>query len=346
MAANALPLIDVDRLQIGMYVVLDLGWKNHPFLRSRFTIRSEEQLAQLRSLGVDQVRWSPERSESEPLAERADAPTPTPAPTPSPTAAPSPAPPAVAPKLMEPVDLDEWESLSEHWLEDEYDGVAQQHVALFSALREDPAAARGAAEALAESVATALSECDRPAVRLLTDKAAQEQGSHEVAVVALSLLLGRDAGLDDEALRHLSMAALLHDMGKLHLPEALRACTGEMSPAQLESWRSHVERGVAMAAEMGLEDEAIRSIAEHHEHADGSGFPKGLRADQLSEPGKVLAIANRYMDLVCPQHSEEGLTPTRRCSRCTAASARTSMPRSWPASCDCSASIRQAPWWN
>lgn len=300
MAANTLPLIDVDRLQIGMYVVLDLGWKNHPFLRSRFTIRSAEQLAQLRSLGVDQVRWSPEHSETGPAAESSE-----------PAAEPAPPPVAAAPvaKLMEPINLDEWESLSEHWLEDEYAGVAQRHGVLLAALREDPAAARDAAESLAQSVASALSECDRPAVRLLTEKAAEEQGSHEVAVVALSLLLGRDAGFDDEALRQLSLAALLHDMGKLHLPEALRACSEALSAGQLASWRSHVEQGLAMAAEMGLEPEVVRSIAEHHEHADGSGFPSGLRGDALSESGKVLAIANRYMDLVCPQHAGDGLTP-------------------------------------
>lgn len=304
MVAKTLPLIDIDRLQIGIYVVLDLGWKNHPFLRSRFVIRSEAQLAQLRGLGIDQVRWSPELSECEPLPGEAAAAAAPGLPSPAPLATP-----AAPTKLMEPVSLDEWDSLSEHWIEDEYEGVAARHAALLAALADHPETARGAAEDLAETVATALSECDRPTVRLLTDKAGQEQGGHEIAVAALSLLLGREIGLEDAALRQLSMAALLHDMGKLRLPPALREDSGTLAASQLAAWRRHVEHGVDMGREMQLDADVLRSISEHHEHVDGSGFPGGLRGDQLSASGKVLAIANRYMNLVCPQHSGDGLTP-------------------------------------
>src|SRR5690606_24397140 len=66
---------------------------------------------------------------------------------------------------------------------------------------------------------------------------------------------------------------------------------------------------VELGREMGLDPQVLRSIAECREHADGSGLPNGLRSEQLSVPGQVLAIANRYMSLVCPPGGEPGLTP-------------------------------------
>jgi putative nucleotidyltransferase with HDIG domain len=308
MAASDLPLIDVEHLRIGMYVVLDVGWKNHPFLRSRFTIRSDEQLAQLRAMGVAQVRWSPQRSEVQAPITATEPEVAVTAPLPA-AATSGPDPQPAAGQRMQPVSLDEWESLSQHWMQSEYADVAGRHAALLKALRQDPTAARESAEQLADMVSTAVSECDRPAVRLLTEKAGQEQAGHEVAVVALSLLLGRDAGLDEEALRQLALAALLHDIGKIRLPASAQEDSGELAGNDLKLFRSHVAHGLELGRQMGLEPAVLRSIAEHHEHADGSGFPEGLRAEQMSDAGKVLAITNRYVNLVCPQRSDQGLTP-------------------------------------
>ncbi|MDE5459058.1 DUF3391 domain-containing protein, partial [Bradyrhizobium sp. CSA112] len=58
-------LIDVARLRVGMYIQLDLGWMNHPFPVSSFRIASAEQIGTLRSLGLQQVRWVPARSDPE-----------------------------------------------------------------------------------------------------------------------------------------------------------------------------------------------------------------------------------------------------------------------------------------
>ena len=60
--------IDVHDLQIGMFIHLDLGWMSHPFPLSSFKLTTGEQIATIRSLGLTQVRWSPERSERPPGA--------------------------------------------------------------------------------------------------------------------------------------------------------------------------------------------------------------------------------------------------------------------------------------
>src|SRR5690606_8621222 len=91
MAAQTLPLIEVNRLQPGMHVVLDLGWRRHPFPLNSFTLRSDEQIATLRSLGLEKVRYCPERSTVAPLPPSA-APARSAAPAAPPVVAPAPAP--------------------------------------------------------------------------------------------------------------------------------------------------------------------------------------------------------------------------------------------------------------
>ena len=61
--ATAKEMIDVDALRIGMFVHLDVGWMSHPFPLSSFRIASAEQVATIRSLGLQRVRWSPQQSE-------------------------------------------------------------------------------------------------------------------------------------------------------------------------------------------------------------------------------------------------------------------------------------------
>lgn len=312
MSGAELPLVDVDRLRVGMYVVLDVGWGNHPFLRNRFRIRNADQIAQIRALGLTKVRWSPERSTCGPGPEpesgrAAHAAPPAASSSAAATAAPAPAP---AARTVEPVPLEEWERVAESWLTEDYASLARRQAELGRLLQRDPAAAREIAVQIAGELSDAVVECDRPAVRLL----AGEHGPspcHEIAVMALALLLGRDAGLADDELDCLALAALLHDAGKAALPEAVRENDGRLAPAALAAYRSHVQRGLELGQKMGLDPAVLRCMAEHHEHLDGSGFPAGLRGEQISLPGRVLAIANRYVDLVQPRHGGEGLTPHR-----------------------------------
>jgi putative nucleotidyltransferase with HDIG domain len=316
MASASLPLIDVDRLQLGMYVVLDIGWRNHPFLRGSFTIRSAEQLDELRSLGLAQVRYDPERSAVEP-APVAAAPAP-----PMPTAAPAPvAEAAVASTTTpwidksapwadgEPVTEQEWQASLLRQVEDEYQQLAQSHQQIIRQLQTAPAEARRAAEQLGETMYRAVANSHEPAVRLLSQRVGEQSSGHEVGVAALALLLARDCGFSHEGLRNVVLAGLLHDAGKTRLPAALQQDHAGLGEAERRAYRQHVEFGVALAESLGLARPVVRAIAEHHEHHDGSGFPAALADEQITAPGRVLAIVNRYQNLIWPPQGEVGLTP-------------------------------------
>ncbi|MBD8524484.1 HD-GYP domain-containing protein [Pseudomarimonas arenosa] len=302
MAASEFPLIHIDQVQPGLYLVLDVGWTNHPFLRNRFLLRSPEQLQQLRSHGITQVRYCPKRS--------------TVAPKPAPTSA-SPAAavdqPSVAPleryRHVEALTEKQWEHDALRRIEDEYAEFALAHRGLLSLLPRQPREARQAADRLATSVFNCIADCDIPAVRLLSEQAGRQPSGHELGVSALAILLGRECGMPEHKQKHLALSALLHDMGKLQLLPQVREDHPSLTEPERRRYREHVALSLELARSMELPDEVVKAIAEHHEYADGSGFPNGRHLEQISAAGRALAIANRYMNLVCPLRPELGMTP-------------------------------------
>jgi putative nucleotidyltransferase with HDIG domain len=319
MAAQSLPLIEVSRLQPGMYVVLDLGWRRHPFPLNSFTLRSAEQIETLRSLGLEKIRYSPERSSVPPLPPSA-APAPvqtgpvTPA-RPAPAAQPEPVAtvsPVVTMQLDDPV---EQQQVRLRQLEQRQRVAAQQHQLLLKQMGPAPEQAARACETLTDELLGWLPAQGEVALRLLGPGSGDQPSGHEISVAALCLILGRDCGMSSAQLRLLIQAALLHDAGKQRVPSFLHEDHGQLTEFERQSYRQHVSFGVDLAKRMGQPREVVEAIAQHHERADGSGFPQQLELGGMSPLGRVLALCNRYHNLVCPLHAEVGLTPHRALQR-------------------------------
>lgn len=310
MAAETLPLIDVARLRPGVYIVLELGWRDHPFPLNRFTLKDERQLAQVHALGLKQVRWCPERSAAQPLSEAEAAYASTRS-----ASLPVDAPPVVAfvpapaaPRREDPLARQEAELKV---VEDAYRHSAQQHQRVLRQALADPSACAEQIEALATEVSAFVSQDAPLAVRMLSPTLGDLPSGHEIGVTALALLLGRDCGMPLDDLRTLAIASLLHDIGKQRIPTFLHEDHGKLTEFERRTYRRHVELSVELAAAMGMPGPVLTAIGEHHERMDGSGFPAGLGIDRISPAGRVLALVNRYQNLVCPLHAENGLTPHR-----------------------------------
>lgn len=147
------------------------------------------------------------------------------------------------------------------------------------------------------------------AIRLLGDVQGDRGAQHAMNVTVLALLLGRALGFDAPALQALGQAALLHDIGKLRLPEVVRHKDDAFTPAQLKAYQSHPDEGAALVRAMGLDEAVAQAVAQHHEAADGSGFPHGHAAEALLPAAHVLALINRYDRLCNPHHPAKALTP-------------------------------------
>jgi len=150
---------------------------------------------------------------------------------------------------------------------------------------------------------------DNVAIRLLSEKSGQETTLHPMNVTVLSLLLGRALGFDAPQLGHLGLGAMLHDVGKAELPDRVRWRDDNAPPAERKIFREHVGHGVTIGKRMGLSREVLEIIAQHHEQADGGGYPAALRGTAISALSRVVSLVNQYDNLCNPGNPAQACTP-------------------------------------
>jgi len=316
-----LELIDTDRLRVGVFVQLDLHWTQHPFQFSSFLIRNETQLEQLRALGLRQVRWSKSRSEVEPLPEAGVQPdwgtgTTTGQSPVEQTAAADAASPDAG---IDPGDPQRFAAQRRAELADQqasldrcergFAEASRQLRQIFQNARGNPVQARAAAETQIEGMVAQVLDTEDLAIRLLSEKAGQETTLHPMNVGVLSILLGRSLGFDATQLRLLGVGALLHDIGKLELPDRLRWRDSAATAVERRMYQEHPVHGLAIGRRMGLAGEVLDIIGQHHEQADGRGYPAGLKGEAIHPLARVVALVNQYDNLCNPGNPAQALTP-------------------------------------
>ncbi len=302
---SADPLIDVSQLKVGMFIHLDLGWMSHPFPLSSFKLSSDEQLLILRRLGLKQVRWSPGKSDL-PI----DA-------TPMPAAA-APAADVALPAAPAPVEDPE---LAEHrrLLAEQRDALQlceQQYAEAAVALRDlmelvprEPLDARDRSAALSRALLDKMLVEGDINIRLLNEGAGDRGTAHALNVAVISMLLGRAFGMVREEMLDLGQGALLHDVGKLDVTPRFRHRDDGFTTAEVQAYQQHVAKGVVLAQKMGVSPGPLLIIAQHHEHADGTGFPQHLNADRMSIGARIVALVNRFDGLCNPLVASKAMTP-------------------------------------
>ncbi|MDC8784696.1 HD-GYP domain-containing protein [Roseateles koreensis] len=295
------PLIDVSQLKVGMFIHLDLGWMAHPFPLSSFKLGSEDQLQILRRLGLTQVRWSPGRSDL-----LADA-TPLP-PTPVEVAVPE-APSAEALALEAHRKALEAQNAALNLCERQYGEAAQSFRDMMDLVPRDPTCAKDQSLALTNALLDKMLVEGDLNIRLLNEGAGDRGTAHALNVSIISLLLGRAFGLGRAELLDLGVGAILHDVGKIDLLPRLRNRDESFSAVEMQAYQGHVAKGVAIAQSMGLPPGPLLVIAQHHENADGSGFPQRINMDKMSAAARIVALVNRFDGLCNPLLASKAMTP-------------------------------------
>lgn len=115
---------------------------------------------------------------------------------------------------------------------------------------------------------------------------------HCERVKNLSLEIGKNLGLDPMDLEELEFAALLHDIGKIGLPEAILLKPGRLSPVEFEVIKSHPKIGADMVGDISFLQRTRRIIEQHHERIDGTGYPNGLHGEQIDFLAKIITVAD------------------------------------------------------
>ncbi len=143
---------------------------------------------------------------------------------------------------------------------------------------------------------------------------------HSRRLADLAVATGRALGCDDATLQVLRWGALLHDIGKIAVPDAVLRKPGPLSPDEWDVVRSHPEVGARIVAPVRRLQPVVSVIRHHQERWDGTGYPDGLRGEAIPLPARILAAADAYVAMTDarpyrPARSpEEAVTELRRCA--------------------------------
>lgn len=296
-----------EQLRPGIYVMLDVSWMNHSFALSNFKIRNDDQVRELRALKLERYRYDPERSDALPAAEPVAAPI-----APEPVAAtPAPAPdPAALVLQQRQAAVAQWRARVDS-VERAFGQATTAMKNLNRNLLARPKETLEEMGGLLSQMITAFLESPEATLHVMSDKAGGEDVYyHSLNVTVLSMMLAKDLGLSPDQAREMGVGAMVHDIGLMDIPDkVLRKSPDEYNNAERSLRAMHVEYGLTMGRKIGLSPQALAVIAQHHELADGSGYPKGLKLLDMSLPARLVAVVNCYDNLCNPVDISKAMTP-------------------------------------
>ena len=151
-----------------------------------------------------------------------------------------------------------------------------------------------------------------------------EEHTRRVALRAVQV--GEELGLTGSRLRALATGALVHDIGKLSVPDSILQKPGPLTDEEFDVIKEHPQWGDRLLVDLGFGDEVRHLVRDHHERLDGSGYPHGAEGSLISFDARILAVCDVYDALIstpCLPRSVDARACGRACSARRAASRST-----------------------
>jgi putative nucleotidyltransferase with HDIG domain len=311
--------IDVSQLRVGLFVHLDLGWMDHPFTLSNFKIKDKEQIDEIRKTGLKKLRYNPLKSDCDPL------------PFTKPISFANPSADAaeqVTAAIKAGASQAEAESEAAKTLQDhQAERLRQLHRALDEGEKKfiiagnivrqslrnivsQPQESIQQAELLvSEMVCCILNESDIAIHAVNGNRSNDTHYLHSLNVTVLALMIAKSLGISRADAQELGMAALLHDIGKMEIPDKILMKKDPLTKSEQSYYEQHSEIGARMTKAWGMSDHITQIIMHHHECADGTGYPNHLKTEQTDLLVRLVALVNGYDNLCNPQNIAIAKTP-------------------------------------
>ena len=136
-----------------------------------------------------------------------------------------------------------------------------------------------------------------PTVRALLVRLAHKDeytAEHTRGVALRAVQVGEELGLAPVRLRELAVGGLLHDVGKLAVPNEILQKPGALTDEEFDVIKRHPEIGAGLVRELGFSGQVARLVMDHHERLDGSGYPRGLGAPDLDIETRIMAVCDVF----------------------------------------------------
>lgn len=133
---------------------------------------------------------------------------------------------------------------------------------------------------------------------------------HMINCAIFTAVFAKYLGYKEEAVQQLAMGALLHDLGQAKLPQGIISRPSKLTSSEMDIIKRHVAQGLGLVkGEKGITPLILDMIVNHHERLDGSGYPRGITAEKLSRPARIMAIVDVYDALTADRPHQEGDEP-------------------------------------
>jgi len=136
--------------------------------------------------------------------------------------------------------------------------------------------------------------------------------THCINVSVLAVVLGKRLGYSRKRLEVIGMAGMFHDVGKALIPPQILNKPGKLTEDEMNVMRTHPLHAYKILTQQpDIPDEVIRAAMEHHEKHDGSGYPRGLKGNEISETARLLAVVDVYDALTSKRVYKDPLPPSK-----------------------------------
>ncbi len=207
---------------------------------------------------------------------------------------------------------------------DDSEKTREQLISELQALRKRvaglEAAASGQVEMIPAEVLTTATRNQIIALAAVVDAKDPYTLTHSKGVAEIVETIGEAAGLTPEELSDLRDAALLHDIGKVGVPDAILTKPDNLSGEEWEIMKKHAAEGARIVGFVKELAPLVPMIRHHHERYDGTGYPDGLKGDDIPLGARILCIADAYDTMTTPRgyrevlSQEDALEELRWCS--------------------------------
>lgn len=312
--ASPIKQITTEQLRVGMYVhKLCCSWLTTPFWQSSFPVDEQQTIARIAASGVTRL-WIDTGKGGDVATQATQAAPPLAVATLSaapPEAAPAPPPFRFSPAAPSPMaqELHRAASL--------LDKSRVAVLSMFQDARMGRAVDLDSAMPLVDEIAGSVMRNAGALIGLARLKTADNYTyMPSVAVCALMVALARQLGLDDAVTRELGLAGLLHDVGKMTLPSAILNKPGKLTADEFDIVKRHPAAGHALLqATGGIGAIALEVCLHHHEKFDGSGYPHGLKGQDISLHARMGAICDVYDAITSNRPYKAGWGPAESLRR-------------------------------
>lgn len=295
--------IPLDQLRLGMFIVgLDQPWYRTPFFLHKWLVSNPDDILQLKRHGIQVVTIDIERGADTVATAAAVLNT-------------TPTPPASAPQESEPVPTPQSEDTTHArsvaaTYQEAMAAVERVFTDLEAGHPPKIAALKPVVRTLLEKI---VAQPESMMIQFCLDKVRRFDSSlaaHGMDVCVVALILAVENGCSEAEREILGLGALLHDIGYVRLPRNLYRKSTPLTDQEQMLMRQHPQLASTVLAQVDAVPDAVsRIILHHHEHIDGSGFPKQLKQDSLSPLAQLVGLADVYDELLTTRHGRPALLP-------------------------------------